>query len=304
MKKYRIYIYDNEEYFDIFDDARQTYVNVHRGFYLQELCDFASMKHKAIVYLREYIKWNNMIAERIQSNIGNSNYNTENLLRLEYDQFGCYAFYNDVVDTFNTNKNIDLLNSSWLKQDSTQIMELQEDVSTYISNLTIGKKKALNFKSYFDIEIININGENCKVLYPKNIYEVIYFFLFEIIDKDIVVKICKRCDKYFPCLYNKNIQFCDRIDNNLNKTCRELKLDTLPEDDENKQKAYIMELFKRTYERVRHRVRKTKEQQLKYKYWSKEARSLRDKCINGEITVEYLKEWLSKSEQEMNDNST
>ena len=54
MKKYRIYIYDNEEYFDIFDDARQTYVNVHRGFYLQELCDFASMKHKAIVYLREY----------------------------------------------------------------------------------------------------------------------------------------------------------------------------------------------------------------------------------------------------------
>ena len=49
-----------------------------------------------------------------------------------------------------------------------------------------------------------------------------------------------------------------------------------------------MELFKRTYERVRHRVRRTKEQQKKYKEWSKEARSLRDRCISGEITLDYF----------------
>ncbi len=39
-----------------------------------------------------------------------------------------------------------------------------------------------------------------KVLYSKSIYDIFYFFLFEIVDKDIVFKISKRCDKYFPCL--------------------------------------------------------------------------------------------------------
>ena len=113
------------------------------------------------------------------------------------------------------------------------------------------------------------------------------------------LKICKRCDKYFPCLYNKNIQFCDRVDIALDKTCREIKLETLPDTDEVKHKADVMELFKRTYERVRHRVRRTKEQQKKYKEWSKEARSLRDRCISGEITLEYFEEWLSETEKEM-----
>ena len=64
-------------------------------------------------------------------------------------------------------------------------------------------------------------------------------------------------------------------------------------------KADVMELFKCTYERVRHRVRRTKEQQKKYKEWSKEARSLRERCISGEITLDYFEEWLSKTEQEM-----
>ena len=131
------------------------------------------------------------------------------------------------------------------------------------------------------------------------VYDIFYFFLFEIVDKDIVFKICKRCDKYFPCLYNKNIQFCDRVDAALDKTCREIKLETLPDTDDVKHKADVMELFKRTYERVRHRVRRTKEQQKKYKEWSKEARSLRDRCISGEITLDYFEEWLSKTEQEM-----
>ena len=217
-----------------------------------------------------------------------------------------------------------------------------------------------------NIEVINIHGENCKVIYPKSIYDIFYFFLFEIVDKDIVFKICKRCDKYFPCLYNKNIQFCDRVDIALDKTCREIKLETLPDTDEVKHKSDVMDLFKRTYERVRHRVRRTKEQQKKYKEWSKEARSLRqhrtktalrlsttsvapegsalgvlffrhfaqnsldnrqvngarfaqsdekidgasaalslcgialrDRCISGEITLEYFEEWLSETEKEM-----
>ena len=134
-------------------------------------------------------------------------------------------------------------------------------------------------------------------------FTISLFLLYEIVEKNIKFKKCKRCNKYFPCLYNKNIQFCDRLDNSLNKICREIKFNSFPDDKESKRKADIMELFKCTYERVRHRVRKTKEQQLKYRQWSKEACSLRDKCINGEVTIEYFREWLYNSEQEMSNKS-
>ena len=276
MKRYRVYIYDNEEYFDIYNEAEKEYKNVHKGFYLQELCDFASMKHSSVAYLKEYLHLNQVVSERIKS--GNSD---EALLPLEKIGCGFCCFYNDTVNTFNGIREPDLLSSTWLQQEAEKIENLQEQVNT------------------LNIEVINIHGENCKVLYPKSIYDIFYFFLFEIVDKDIVFKICKRCDKYFPCLYNKNIQFCDRVDIALDKTCREIKLETLPDTDEVKHKADVMDLFKRTYERVRHRVRRTKEQQKKYKEWSKEARSLRDRCISGEITLEYFEEWLSETEKEM-----
>lgn len=294
MKKYRIYIYDNEEYFDIFDDTMQKYNNVHKGFYLHEFCNFASMKHGEVAYLKEYLHLNQVVSERIKLN--NSN---ENLLMLENTQYGFCCFYNDIVDKFNKSKNFELLSLSWLQQEPNRVEKLQEQVNAYLSNLMIGKKVELSFTVNLEVEVININGENCKVLYPKDLCDIFYFFLFEIIDKEIIFKICKRCDKYFPCLYNKNIQFCDRVDISLNKTCREIRLETLPDNDDSKHKADVMELFKRTYERVRHRVRRTKEQQQKYKQWSKEARSLRDKCINGEVTIEYFEEWLSNTEKEM-----
>ena len=294
MKRYRVYIYDNEEYFDIYNEAEKEYRNVHKGFYLQELCDFASMKHSSVAYLKEYLHLNQVVSERIKS--GSSD---EALLPLEKIGCGFCCFYNDAVNSFNDIREPDLLSSTWLQQEADKIESLQEEVNTYISNLVFGKRNPLSFQSELNIEVININGENCKVLYPKSIYDIFYFFLFEIVDKDIVFKICKRCDKYFPCLYNKNIQFCDRVDAALDKTCREIKLETLPDTDEVKHKADVMELFKRTYERVRHRVRRTKEQQKKYKEWSKEARSLRDRCISGEITLDYFEEWLSKTEQEM-----
>ena len=254
MKRYRVYIYDNEEYFDIYNEAEKEYKNVHKGFYLQELCDFASMKHSSVAYLKEYLHLNQVVSERIKS--GNSD---EALLPLEKIGCGFCCFYNDTVNTFNGIREPDLLSSTWLQQEAEKIENLQEQVNTYISNLVFGNKSPVSFQSDMNIEVINIHGENCKVLYPKSIYDIFYFFLFEIVDKDIVFKICKRCDKYFPCLYNKNIQFCDRVDIALDKTCREIKLETLPDTDEVKHKADVMDLFKRTYERVRYRVRRTKE---------------------------------------------
>ena len=97
MKRYRVYIYDNEEYFDIYNEAEKEYRNVHKGFYLQELCDFASMKHSSVAYLKEYLHLNQVVSERIKS--GNSD---EALLPLEKIGCGFGCFYNDTVNTIHT----------------------------------------------------------------------------------------------------------------------------------------------------------------------------------------------------------
>ena len=81
---------------------------MHKGFYLQELCDFASMKHSSVAYLKEYLHLNQVVSERIKS--GSSD---EALLPLEKIGCGFCCFYNDAVNSFNDIREPDLLSSTY-----------------------------------------------------------------------------------------------------------------------------------------------------------------------------------------------
>lgn len=140
-----------------------------------------------------------------------------------------------------------------------------------------------------NFELVNDNTFT-DVLYPKDIYDLIDFFLSESIKREISMKVCKSCGRYFAVTGYANTEYCDREFQNSGKTCKEVgavrllqnKLSTDPV-----HKAYSR-AYKTHFARIKYR-KTTKEE---FTIWSEMARAMRDKTLAGEMSLADFEHWL------------
>lgn len=129
-----------------------------------------------------------------------------------------------------------------------------------------------------------------EVLYPKDIYDIVDFFMRECIKREIPMRVCKSCGKYFAITGYANTEYCDREFQNSGKTCKEVgavrllqnKLSTDPV-----HKAYSR-AYKTHFARIKYR-KITKEE---FTIWSERARDMRDKTLAGEVSLVDFEQWL------------
>ncbi len=128
-------------------------------------------------------------------------------------------------------------------------------------------------------------------LYINNLHQLCYIEFLQMVEKNIYIRKCKNCNKYFIPYNRPDTLYCDRLMSEDGKTCKDVGAMNIYR--EKIKEDPIMEMYNRVYKKYNARVRYKKITQEDFYNWSEKAREMRDKAKGGEITLDEFKEWLN-----------
>lgn len=310
MNIYRVYIKDNEEHFQIWDNKGENLIAEYHDFFPRALCDYIYLSADIINDIADLIgSAYNYIKSVNEKEISKANPPHREIVKYS----PLYMFIQDQKESwFNEGYNSEYLHSTWfdypiVNSDDFHQPEidriLREEyniIKSYFSAIMNGDiLKDIEWERTITTKLECIDGKMCQVLYPKHTGDVIYFLFSEMSKRDILFKKCKRCEKIFPCYYHKNVQFCERLDESRNETCRQIKFSHLGgtndmADDDTRQ--IVLDIYEKAYKRQRGRVDYGSLDKTKFKIWSKKARKQRDLCLKESISIREFEEWIKEND--------
>ena len=132
-----------------------------------------------------------------------------------------------------------------------------------------------------------------EVLYPRDIYDLIDFHVRECVKREVRMRVCKNCLRYFAVTGKASTEYCDRICDSKGRTCREIgAINTWTQ---RKQGDEVFKEYRREYKKRFARINAGKLTKSVFYAWSKEARKKKEDCDNGTITPEDFSRWLKES---------
>ena len=114
------------------------------------------------------------------------------------------------------------------------------------------------------------------------------------VERDITVRRCKNCGRWFPQMVRVSAEYCERPVANGQEVCREIgafKQWTKKQSDDP-----VFKIYRREYKKRFAWIKAGNIDDDAFKRWSKKAREEKKKCDNGTITLEEFKRWLAESE--------
>ena len=310
MNIYKVYIKDNEEHFQIWDNKGENLIAEYHDFFPRALCDYVYLKEEFVGLIGNLIG----SAYHYMESVSNGKITEVFYPHKEIMKYSrLYMFIQDIKECwFNEGYNNEYLNSSWFdypianREDYTQpeinhiLIEEYRMIKSYFSAIMSGEvPKDIEWERSIVTKLEDVDGRMCQVLYPKHTSDVIYYLFSEMSKRDILFKKCKRCEKLFPCYYHKNVQFCERLDESRNETCRQIKFSHLGgtndmADDDTRQ--IVLDIYEKAYKRQRGRVDYGSLDKAKFKIWSKKARKQRDLCLKEAISIREFEEWIKEND--------
>ena len=132
-----------------------------------------------------------------------------------------------------------------------------------------------------------------EVLYPKDIYDLIDFHVRECVKREVRMRVCKNCLRYFAVTGKASTEYCGRICDSKGRTCREIgAINTWTQ---RKQGDEVFKEYRREYKKRFARINAGKLTKSVFYAWSEEARKKKEDCDNGTITPEDFSRWLKES---------
>ncbi len=125
---------------------------------------------------------------------------------------------------------------------------------------------------------------------------MLYLEFTKILETGLEFQKCKRCGRYFIVKGNYHGAYCDRIAKGESRTCQQLAA----------QEAYLnklrdndgknaLSIYQKYYKRYFARVKAGSLKRDKFKQWQYEAFQKRNTCLEGELSLEELTDWLEAS---------
>ena len=136
-------------------------------------------------------------------------------------------------------------------------------------------------------------GQCSPVLYSSSIRDMIDYSLRSCVERNITVRRCKNCGRWFPQTGRVSAEYCERPVPKGQQHCRDigaLKQWTLRQAGNDAFKAYRKE-YKRRFAWIK--AGRITDQQ--FYDWSERARAEKDKCEQGLISQKELEVWLKES---------
>ena len=132
-----------------------------------------------------------------------------------------------------------------------------------------------------------------EVLYPKDIYDLIDFHVRECVKREMRMRVCKNCLRYFAVTGKASTEYCDRVCDSKGRTCREIgAINTWTQ---RKQGDEVFKEYRREYKKRFARINAGNLTKSAFYAWSEEARKKKEDCDNGAITPEKFSQWLKES---------
>ena len=132
-----------------------------------------------------------------------------------------------------------------------------------------------------------------EVLYPKDIYDLIDFHVRECVKREVRMRVCKNCLRYFAVTGKASTEYCGRICDSKGRTCREMgAINTWTQ---RKQGDEVFKEYRREYKKRFARINAGKLTRSAFYAWSEEARRKKEDCDGGVISPKEFSRWLKES---------
>ena len=132
-----------------------------------------------------------------------------------------------------------------------------------------------------------------EVLYPKDVYDLIDFYVRECVKREVKMRVCKNCLRYFAVTGKASMEYCGRICDSKGRTCREMgAINTWTQ---RKQGDEVFKEYRREYKKRFARINAGRLTKSAFYAWSEEARRKKEACDSGMITTEEFSRWLKES---------
>ena len=132
-----------------------------------------------------------------------------------------------------------------------------------------------------------------EVLYPRDIYDLINFHVRECVKREVRMRVCKNCLRYFAVTGKASTEYCGRICDSKGRTCREMG--AIHTWTQRKQGDKVFKEYRREYKKRFARINAGKLTKSVFYAWSEEARKKKEDCDSGVISPEEFSQWLKES---------
>ena len=132
-----------------------------------------------------------------------------------------------------------------------------------------------------------------EILSPDTTYDLIDYHLRECVRREIRMRVCKNCGKYFAVTGHGGTEYCSRAFDSKGRTCKEIGAVT--QWAKSKSGDVVFKEYRREYKRRFAWIKSGRIDSEEFYAWSEEAREKKAECEAGKISFEEFSAWLGNS---------
>ena len=138
-----------------------------------------------------------------------------------------------------------------------------------------------------------VDKDTCgTILYPNAIRDMIDFSLRDCVEKNIPLRRCRNCGRYFPIIGRITAEYCSRPQPS-GKLCRNIA--PVQKWAKNSKKDLVFSEYRREYKRHFAWIKAGKISEEDFAAWAKQAKAKKKECDSERISLDEFKEWLKDS---------
>ena len=135
-----------------------------------------------------------------------------------------------------------------------------------------------------------VDEDTCgTILYPNGIRDMIDFSLRDCVEKNIPLRRCRNCGRYFPIIGRITAEYCSRPQPS-GKLCRNIA--PVQKWAKNSKKDLVFSEYRREYKRHFAWIKAGKISEEEFAAWAKQAKAKKKDCDSERISLDEFKEWL------------
>lgn len=209
---------------------------------------------------------------------------------------------------------IDLLPRKTISHIPSTIDTMQSQIKSLIATaLDIdGEKKSVSEKlaayydragddtlSIFQFQPCSMNFEVVddktfvEVLHPKTIYDLIDFSVRECVKREVKMRVCKNCGRYFTFTGRSSAEYCNRVCDDKGRTCKEMGASLTWT--KGRGSDAVFKEYRREYKKRFAWIKAGKILAEDFYAWGEKAREKMSECEDGKLTLEEFSDWLKRS---------
>ncbi|WP_088186052.1 DUF6076 domain-containing protein [Desulfosporosinus sp. FKA] len=123
----------------------------------------------------------------------------------------------------------------------------------------------------------------------RNIYQLLFLEIHQMILNNTLIKKCRHCHKYFT-VTNLNVEYCDRIVEGETKPCSEIGSKRAFQ--KKLEEDYPLKIYNRAYKTHYARVKKGRMSKAEFNTWCTQAREKLSQARVGTLSATDYEEWL------------